>query len=120
MCSLKIRHGAGLLSVVAYFVVAAGYVFATDGTWVWRDGVGTSITNAADWFDERNWENETVPSNDGTAEIQFLTVSGIRYIRADRAVALRSITKAPGSGSVSSANRIVIVSDFPFSFAGGK
>ena len=120
MCSLKMRHGARLLSVVASFVVATGYVFATDGTWVWRDGVGTSVTNTADWFDERNWAGETLPSNDGTAEIQFPTVSGIRYIRADRAVALRSITKAPGSGSVSAANRIVIVSDFPFSFAGGK
>ena len=92
MCSLKMRHGARLLSVVASFVVATGYVFATDGTWVWRDGVGTSVTNTADWFDERNWAGETLPSNDGTAEIQFPTVSGIRYIRADRAVALRSIT----------------------------
>ena len=74
--------------------LAASTVFGTSGTWVVREGVGTSGTNWATWEDSANWEGGTLPS--GTvqatsrailpaAPVYINTMNGITspYIKAE-------------------------------------
>ena len=66
--------------VLAAAALAAAGAFGANGTWVFRSGVGTSITNAADWSATANWLDGVVPSTD----------SGVAYIT-------NKITAAPST-----------------------
>ena len=63
-----------------------GSLFAADGTWLLREGVGTSPMNAANWSDEHNWEGGVVP--DGERDTADLSTAADLYIRVDTAVKL--------------------------------
>ena len=92
---------------------------AADGTWVARDGVGTSVANFAAWSDAANWEDGTVPTSldADTATLTNATKAG-QYIRLDDAsLALKAV-----NGWIMNAGgrRAVLVGDgaFQVSYAG--
>ena len=66
--------------------------FADDGTWVQREGVGTGVTNWADWSDPENWEGGVIP--DGTTVIKAELPASQVYIRATQDVALVNFKSA--------------------------
>ena len=81
----------GLLSACAVGFTAS----AADGTWVYRAGVGTSVTNFANWSDAANWEGGTIPSSlDDTAKLSAATD---QYIRLEGGGGAQVIERRCGS-----------------------
>ena len=62
---------------VTLLMLAGLKVFAADGTWVARQGVGTGGTDWTEWSDSANWSGGIVASN-GNAN---LTAAAAQYIR---------------------------------------
>ncbi len=105
-------------SVVAAFVATLSVVrmSSADTAWKWREGVGTSITNAADYFDVANWTNGVVEGSSVVAEFPEVPPA-YRYIKADRALSLGKMWGALISGSPSAYNsdisgQLLFVSDY--------
>ena len=81
----------------------------TDATWNYAN-TGTTITNAADWFQVGNWSGGTVA--DSAAYRAVLTGAvGPRYIKINAPLTLGAI-----AGTWSGTNVSVIVSDYPLTF----
>ena len=85
----------------------------TIAKWQWREGVGTSVTNMADWFDTANWV-DGVPVN-GTDHVAYFTnaFSGVRYVKISSAIAFRQYKALTSAGNYGwgSANRQIVVSE---------
>ena len=75
-----------LIAALVFGGCAAVSASAADGKWLFRDGVGTSPMNAANWSDEENWEGGIVP--DGASDKADLSAAADLYIRVDTAVEL--------------------------------
>ena len=71
----------------------------TIAKWQWREGVGTSVTNMADWFDAANWV-DGVPVN-GTDHVAYFTnsFSGVRYVKISSAIAFRQYIALSSAGN---------------------
>ena len=82
--------------VILFFVQT---VFADDGTWLKRDGVGTGGTNWTEWSDAENWVDGVVASNTATtAEANAkLSAAVQQYIRLpEGTMSLKSIAGPSG------------------------
>ena len=68
---------------------------AADCNLVWNDGVGTSVANAAEWFDASNWQGGNIAQS--AADWAFLTnKSGRLFVHADRALTLGKLNAYRG------------------------
>ena len=93
---MKTPHGTILafagLAIVATWTVR---VFGAECNFVWRDGVGTSVTTAAEWFDAENWQGGNVAQT--AADWALLTSkAGRLFVHADRALALGKLNAYRG------------------------
>ena len=59
-------------------VIAANSIFAGDGKWIKRDGVGTGGTNWAKWSDEDNWDQRVIAT--GAEAYADLTAASGQYV----------------------------------------
>lgn len=74
-----------------------------DGAWLVREGVGTSITNAADWNDAANWIDGVVPSTDSGVAYLTNVLSSPIYVKADSAVRIGALQGLKGLASLDTA-----------------
>ena len=105
-------------SIVAAFVATLSVVRMSpaDTAWKWREGIGTSITNAADYFDAANWTNGVAEGSSVIAEFPEVPPA-YRYIKADRALSLGKMVGATISGGPNAYNstisgQLLFVSDY--------
>ena len=93
---------------------AAQAVFAADGTWVRREGVGTGGTDWADWFDAENWQDGVVAGDYGQAMLggatnQYINISssvsidnlvgyskGYAVLRSDETIQIKTLEWSTG------------------------
>jgi len=95
-----------VLGMVCVGVLTFARAATTDAVWNYAS-TGTTITNAADWFNAGNWSGGTVA--DSAAYSAVLTNAvGPRYIKINTPLTLGGI-----SGTWSGTNVSVIVSDHP-------
>ena len=89
---------------------AAQAAFADDGTWLKRDGVGTSLESPADWFDPENWVDGVIPSGAGAkATLDDKTTGAAnQYIAITNDVTLSEFY-APGTTTFIGEGRVTIV-----------
>ena len=66
--------------ILAAAALTAGSLFAGNGTWVYRAGIGTTPTNAADWTDSANWKDGIVATG-STAVANLAVGSGTVWVR---------------------------------------
>ena len=98
------NHRSNLTTVAATLAAATllcTLSAAADTAWKWREGVGTSITNAADYFDAANWTNGVMEDASTTALFPE-TLTTYRYVKADRALSIGRLRGANLGGGVDS------------------
>ena len=127
------RCGGNLTTVLMSAVVAIATISisasAADRSFIWREGVGTSVASAAEWFDSENWKGGAAAQT--TSDYAYLTnkTSGRLFIRADRALTIGRLD-ARGGLSASSLDivdaknlttndryQVHFISDYPFAIA---
>ena len=103
-------HSLSALTLTAAALVAAVAASAADGTWVARDGVGTSAASFADWSDTANWVDGTVPTSldADTATLTAAAKAGQFICLGGADLALKDLS---GWGSDVGAGRAVLVGD---------
>ena len=71
----KVKIGCiRLFAAVIGLFAASASLWATDGTWLYREGVGASVTAPADWADPANWVDGNGSVNlaeNGIAVLEF-------------------------------------------------
>ena len=106
---------AGLLGLAACAAAYAGFsaVAPNEVKWIVRDGVGTSVTNMADWFDAGNW-GAGGPVNSTADWANFADVTGVRFIRLTANATTGGFRGMPGTSlgeGLSAANRVIVTGD---------
>ncbi len=64
---------------------------ANTANWT-NTNVGTSITNAADWFTDSNWDSPSAPDGGDWKAVVLASTTGSRFIKIDRPMAIGVIT----------------------------
>ena len=119
------RASACLPAIRKILVSAAAAVLssvsAADRSLIWRDGVGTSVTNAVNWSDPANWLNGEVA---GTGDSAFLTnkTTGLLFVRSEKELELAQLfAKVSGEDmTTTSAYQVHFISDYPLKINGTK
>ncbi|MFA7174895.1 MAG: hypothetical protein WC340_16085 [Kiritimatiellia bacterium] len=95
-----------VLWLICVILLPFAHAATTDATWDYAN-TGTTITNAADWFNAANWSGGTI-ANSAAYKAVLAGASGTRYIKIGAPLTLGAI-----SGTWSGANASIIVSDYP-------
>jgi hypothetical protein len=90
---------------------------ANTANWT-NTNVGTSVTNAADWFTDSNWDSPSAPDGGDWNAIVLRNATGSRFIKIDRPMAIGAITTLVFSDG--SANSVNFVSDSGVTLAQGN
>ena len=101
------------LAVCAAAYVGFSAVAPNEVKWVARDGVGTSVTDMADWFDADNW-GVGGPVNSTADWANFADVTGVRFIRlTDDAMTggFRGLSSTSLGEGLAAANRVIVTGD---------